>query len=295
MAFSPKVSVVIPTLNAEKEINALLTHLEHQTLTPFEVIVVDSASEDTTAAEVAKHPDVVFELINRSDFNHGLTRDSALRNSGGDYICFLTQDAIPASSHYLENLVSPMLRDPSIALVSGRQLPKPDARRFEQLVRGFNYPADPSIRSKEDLPVYGIKTFFASDVCSCYRREPYIACGGFPAVETNEDMLMAARFVAAGFKVAYEPTAEVFHSHNLTPRQQYVRNKAVGRFLEAHKRDLMGASEIGEGGRLVKEVSSQLVREGRILEFCAFGFDCAARLLGNRKGRAEKRKYKEGK
>lgn len=290
MSASPKISVVIPTLNAEKEIDALLNCLESQTIYPFEIIIVDSASDDATVAEAAKHHDVVFESIKRSDFNHGLTRDFALRKTAGDYVCFLTQDAIPAANCYLENLILPMLCDSSIALVSGRQLPKQDARRFEQLVRGFNYPANASVRSREDLPECGIKTFFASDVCSCYRRDAYIECGGFPAVETNEDMLMAARFIAAGFKVAYEPAAEVHHSHNLTPLQQYARNKAVGRFLEAHKDDLMGASEIGEGGRLVKEVSKQLIREGRILEFCAFGIDCVARLLGNRKGRAEVRK-----
>lgn len=295
MSTSPKISVVIPTLNAEKEIDGLLACLEGQTMPPSETIVVDSSSEDATATEVAKHPGVVFESIRRSDFNHGLTRDYALRKSAGDYVCFLTQDAVPASDRYLENLVAPMLRDPSIALASGRQLPKPDARRFEQLVRGFNYPVNASVRSKSDLSAYGIKTFFASDVCSCYRREAYIACGGFSAVETNEDMLMAARFIAAGLKVAYEPAAEVYHSHNLTPRQQYARNKAVGRFLEEHRAELMGASEIGEGGKLVKEVSGQLIREGRFLEFCAFGFDCAARLLGNRKGRSEKRNYKEDK
>lgn len=294
MALLPRISVIIPTLNAGKEIDSLLTCLEEQTLSPFEVIVVDSASEDATASEIAKHSNVAFESIDRSDFNHGLTRDVAFRKSTGDYVCFLTQDAVPASDCYLENLVAPMLRDSSIALVSGRQLPKPDARRFEQLVRGFNYPVEASVRSKDDLPAYGIKTFFASDVCSCYRREAYDECGGFPAVETNEDMLMAARFIAAGLKVAYEPSAEVYHSHNLASRQQYARNKAVGQFLEARKGDLMGASEIGEGGRLVKYVSSALLKEGRFGEFLAFGIDCAARLAGNRAGRREARKKLKG-
>ena len=87
---------------------------------------------------------------------------------------------------------------------------------------------------KKDLSKYGIKTFFASDVCSCYRRDAYLDCGGFDRVNTNEDMLMASRFVAAGCKVAYEPKAEVYHSHNLTPKEQYARNRAVGRFLEEH-------------------------------------------------------------
>lgn len=284
------ISVVIPTLNAECEIEELLLVLERQSLAPMEILVVDSASEDHTVALAQRHGSVRVLQIERRDFNHGATRDMALRETSGEYVCFLTQDALPASDDYLERLVAPMVEDPGIALVSGRQLPKADARRFEQLVRSFNYPDFPSVRSKSDLEKFGIKTFFASDTCSAYRRTAYLACGGFERVNTNEDMLMAARFVASGLKVAYEPSAEVYHSHNLTPGQQFARNRAVGMFLEAHADDLMHASEIGEGGRLVKAVASQLLREGRFGEFFAFGFDCCARLLGNRTGRRAARK-----
>lgn len=287
---TPSLSVVIPTLNAADEIDSLLDIIEAQSLHPLDILVVDSSSDDGTVGEVAKHPCVNLVRIERKEFNHGSTRDMALRRSAGEFVCFLTQDAVPASNRYLERLVAPFLADDSIALVTGRQLPKADARRFEQLVRNYNYPNAPSVRSKSDLPKYGIKTFFASDTCSAYRRTAYLECGGFDHVNTNEDMLMAARFVASGLKVAYEPGAEVYHSHNLTPSQQFARNRAVGMFLELHSDDLMHASEIGEGGRLVKAVSSQLLREGRLTEFIAFGVDCCARLLGNRAGRRAVRK-----
>lgn len=287
---TPSLSVVIPTLNAADEIDSLLDIIEAQSLQPLDILVVDSSSDDGTVGEVAKHPCVNLVRIERKEFNHGSTRDMALRRSAGEFVCFLTQDAVPASNRYLERLVAPFLADDSIALVTGRQLPKADARRFEQLVRNFNYPNAPSVRSKSDLPKYGIKTFFASDTCSAYRRTAYLECGGFDHVNTNEDMLMAARFIASGLKVAYEPRAEVYHSHNLTPSQQFARNRAVGFFLETHADDLMQASEIGEGGRLVKAVSSQLLREGNLVEFIAFGVDCCARLLGNRVGRRAARK-----
>lgn len=285
-----EISVIIPTLNAEHEIDGLLIALEHQSIQPVDILIVDSASEDKTIELVRQHKRVRLLKIDRQDFNHGTTRDMALRESRGDFVCFLTQDAVPVSDDYLERLVAPMLDDSDIALVSGRQLPKADARRFEQLVRDFNYPDTPSVRSKDDLKKFGIKTFFASDTCSAYRRTAYLECGGFDHVNTNEDMLMAARFIASGLKVAYEPRAEVYHSHNLTPSQQFARNRAVGFFLETHADDLMQASEIGEGGRLVKAVSSQLLREGNLVEFIAFGVDCCARLLGNRVGRRAARK-----
>lgn len=285
-----EISVIIPTLNAEHEIDGLLIALEHQSIQPVDILIVDSASEDKTIELVRQHKRVRLLKIDRQDFNHGTTRDMALRESRGDFVCFLTQDAVPVSDDYLERLVAPMVDDSDIALVSGRQLPKADARRFEQLVRGFNYPDWPSVRSKCDLEKLGIKTFFASDACSAYRRTAYLECGGFEHVNTNEDMLMAARFIASGLKVAYEPRAEVYHSHNLTPSQQFARNRAVGFFLETHADELMHASEIGEGGRLAKMVSSQLLREGSLGEFVAFGFDCCARLLGNRAGRRAARK-----
>lgn len=224
------ISVIIPTLNAEHEIDRLLIALEHQSIQPVDILIVDSASEDKTIELVRQHKRVRLLKIDRQDFNHGTTRDMALRESRGDFVCFLTQDAVPVSDDYLERLVAPMIDDSDIALVSGRQLPKADGRRFEQLVRGFNYPDWPSVRSKYDLEKLGIKTFFASDACSAYRRTAYLECGGFEHVNTNEDMLMAARFIASGLKVAYEPRAEVYHSHNLTPSQQFARNALSASF-----------------------------------------------------------------
>lgn len=287
-------SLVIPTLNAEKEIGNLLKVIAGQSKLPDEILVVDSSSDDATAEIAARFDGVRVHVIDRSTFNHGTTRDLAARMTQGDCICFLTQDALPADDRYFERLLQPFETDGMIALVSGRQLPKDDARRFEQLVRAYNYPETASIRSKRDLPTYGIKTFFASDVCSAYRRSAYLQCGGFPPCNTNEDMLMAAWLICAGYKIAYQPTAAVYHSHNLTPKQQFERNKTIGVFLEQHSSDLMNASEIGEGGKLVKSVSRELLKEGKVGEFFAFGVDCAARILGNRSGRKTARNYSKG-
>lgn len=286
----PSVSVVIPTLNAGRQLEELLSLLGCQTLRPTEIIVIDSESTDNTVTIAENSPLTRVASIQREDFNHGTTRHEAFLLTSGEFVCFLTQDAVPADDQYLERLIEPMLSDASIALVSGRQLPKSDARRFEQLVREFNYPNSSSVKSLDDLPAYGIKTFFASDVCSAYRRDAYLSCGGFSRVNTNEDMLMAAKLVSSGYKVAYEPNARVYHSHNLSPRQQFERNREVGKFLEEHSDDLMHASEIGEGGKLVKHVASTLIHERRIGEFFAFGIDCSARLLGNRAGRTAARR-----
>lgn len=285
-----KVSLVIPTLNAESDIEGLLNRIYRQTRRPDEVIVVDSNSSDSTVDIVKTFEWVRLVSIQRSEFNHGLTRDMALRKSTGDIVCFMTQDAVPADDSYIENLIAPILSDDRVAVSSGRQLPKDDARRFEQLVREFNYGPESNIRTKVDVATMGIKAYFATDVCSAYRRSVYIELGGFGKTDMSEDMLMAAKAENAGYSVAYAADARVYHSHNLTPAEQYRRNYAIGRFLESNKEIVPCNSEVGEGGRLVKSVSRQLLHEGNIREFAAFVFDCCARLLGNRAGRRGARK-----
>lgn len=282
--------MVIPTLNAESEIGLLIETLLRQTVQLSELIVVDSDSNDSTVAIASLHKSVSVRKISRSEFNHGLTRDAFLRQSLGDIVCFMTQDAVPANELYLEHLIAPLLKDKRVAMVSGRQLPKRDARRFEQLIRAANYPAESDIRSSEDIGRLGIRAFFATDVCSAYRREAYVSCGGFERVDTNEDMLLAAKALRQGWKVAYAADAEVYHSHNLPPKEQYRRNVAIGSFLERYSDLLDCPSEVGEGSRVARRVAGCLIREMNMKELLLFVVDVCARALGNRVGRWKERR-----
>lgn len=282
------VSVAIPTLNAAGRIGALLEKLEKQTVSPLEIHVIDSSSEDGTADEVKKFPDVKLKVIDRKNFNHGLTRHDALMKASGDLVCFLTDDAVPANENFIANLIKP-LEDEQVGMSYGRQLPRHDARLFERIVREKSYSKESNVRSKEDIPKYGIKTFNATDVCSCYRRSAYLECGGFGKVNTNEDMLMAAKLIYGGYKVAYAADAEVIHSHNFTFKQQYKRNKQIGYFLEKHAEELGNLSEIGEGKKLVLSVLKELCKTGYMIEAGNFCIDCCARFAGNRAGRKKAR------
>ena len=51
--FSPRISVVIPTHNRAEALDKCLASIYAQTYRPFEVIVVDDASTDNTAQQVA--------------------------------------------------------------------------------------------------------------------------------------------------------------------------------------------------------------------------------------------------
>ena len=288
-----KISVIIPTLNAEKELPSLLEALSAQTLPPDEILVVDSGSDDGTAriAEDAGKGAFAGRLrvipVSRKEFDHGKTRDRALRASQGNTVVFLTQDAVPADEHFLENLIRPLSAG-KVAVVTGRQLPKADATPMEKLIRTFNYPAESHIRSEADVPKMGIKAFFCSDVCAAYNRQIYEELGGFVyPLKTNEDMFFAARAIRNGYRVAYAAEARVLHSHNFSLKEQYERNRIQGYEIERHRPLLGNVSKVSEGFRLARFVSCGLLKQGRVLSFARFGLDCFARLFGSRAGRRQ--------
>lgn len=248
---------------------------------PNEIIVVDSASSDQTAQIVADHPRVKLLTIQREQFDHGGTRDMALRQSKGDIICLLTQDALPMDDRYIEELVAPFA-DEKIASVCGRQVAYPDAKPEEILTRKYNYPAHSFTRSNADSSDMGIKAYFLSDACSAYRRTAYLAAGGFESpILTNEDMLMASKLLKAGWKIAYSAEACVLHSHSYPLKQDFKRSFDIGLFLKRHEAALNHSSAEREGKKYVFHVCGELLKRFRFISIGRFVLHCAVRYLGS--------------
>ena len=284
-------TLIIPTLNAAGCIDALLQSLLDQTLPPREVLVVDSASEDGTADRARAYDAVTVIPIARADFDHGGTRDMAIRRCRTPFAVLMTQDALPVDRGAMAALLKP-LADERVAAVCARQVARPEATQRERLVRAFRYPDESAVWSGADIPKRGIRAYLLSDVCAAYRREAYLSVGGFEhPIDTNEDMLIAADFLRAGWKLAYSAEARVWHSHAFTLRQEYARNYKVGGFLARYADRFPGSGAMGEGLRMVKAVSIGLLKRGRLPEWFAFAANCAARMLGNRAGRRRERAH----
>ena len=286
------VSVIIPTLNAERWITRQLNMLLSQTV-EAEIIVIDSGSSDGTPGFVRRFtPRVRLLEIPPRDFDHGGTRDFALRQSTGDYVLFFTQDAVPTDHHCIEKLLS-AFSSADVAAVFGRQIAYPDAPEYEKLTRQFNYPDQPRVWREADIPRYGVKSYFFSNVCSAYRRDAYLAVGGFDApIITNEDMMMAGKLLHAGYALAYTPEAAVYHSHRYTLREEYRRNKKIGLVMEQYRPRLSGAEADAEGWRMLRFVGGGLALEGHFGELLGFFMRVCVRFTGNRIGKRKGRRSK---
>ena len=282
---SPKVTVVIPTLNAERYMTELLAAIHRQTLQPYEIIVVDSASNDRTAEICRDDGNVKLIRIKREEFNHGGTRDMALRYSNGDFVVFFSQDALPFDPESLMRLTERLGQD-GIAVCTGRQIARNDAGVIEKLVRAYNYPETGNVRSKKDLPKLGIKTYFCSNSFSAYDRKIYLELGGFENnVLSNEDMLYAAKAINNGYKAAYCADAKVYHSHDYSLLEMFARHFRQGYEIERHWKQLGNISLESEGMQMFRAVGRRLLSQGRVLSFMRFGTQCTVKLLGNRIGR----------
>jgi rhamnosyltransferase len=244
-------SVIIPTFNAGAKLNKVLDALDTQTLKAEEILIVDSNSNDTT--KIAQNHSCKVIKINKQDFDHGTTRNFGVAQTNSEFVVFLTQDAIPANEYMIAELIKPMWMNPNIALCYGRQIARANARPLERFFREFNYPPQAILKTKHDISVLGLKTFYCSNCCSAIRRSIFNKLGGFKNnVIVNEDMLFAAKAIMAGYDVYYTPEAQVYHSHSYSLPQIYKRYFKIGRFFADNKWLLRYGGIKHYGGNIVK-------------------------------------------
>lgn len=253
------ISVIIPTLNAGVYIKNLLSMIQKQDMQSTEVIIIDSSSDDRTV-DIARDFHTKIIEIPRHTFNHGRTRNLAAREARGDILVFMTQDALPVDETLLRNLTSP-LQTPDIAATFGRQIPKTDASPLEIFTRHFNYPDHRIVKELGDVKLYGIKTFFLSNVCSAFKKKDFIKVGMFPEdIIANEDMIIAAKLLINGYRVAYVPEAKVIHSHKLSLLQQFRRYYHIGSSLKKNHWIREYAKPEGDGKRFIYQQISFVVK-----------------------------------
>lgn len=230
-----KISVIIPTLNAEQFLANLVYSLKAQTVFPFEILLMDSSSDDTTV-EIATLLGCKVCVIDRDKFDHGGTRKLASSVVSGDILVFLTQDVVFRDTRAVEKLIQPFDSDNTIAITYGRQLPFKDADPLSYNLRLFNYPEKTLLKSIDDIPVLGIKAAFCSNSFAAYKKSILNEIGNFPEnIIFGEDMYVAAKIILAGYKIAYVAEAEVYHSHNYSILQEFRRSFDNGVFHAKEK------------------------------------------------------------
>lgn len=281
-----KTDVIIPLYKPDRELFSLLDSLLHQTVRVNRIILVNTEEKYFTQLIYGsdfwkKYKEIVsVHHISQKEFNHGGTRRMAVRRSEAEIFVMMTQDALPANSNLLENLLK-ALEQERVAAAYARQLPAPDCGVIERCTRSFNYPDSSHVRTSADLEKTGIKTFFCSNVCAAYKRAVYDELGGFVKHTIfNEDMIFAAGAIKKGYGIAYAADAEVIHSHNYTNGQQFHRNFDLGVSQADNPQIFKDVPSEKEGKKLVKETAGWLWHNKKKRLLPHFFMQCACKYAG---------------
>jgi GT2 family glycosyltransferase len=197
---SPHISVVVPARDAATTLGALLESLRDQTLADdrYEVLVVDNASRDGTAA-IARRFGV--RLVEEPVANRSLARNRGAAAARADLLAFTDADCV-ASEGWLEGYLkcgdaAPLRAGP--VLVSTGEPPNL-VERYEALWRF----------GQESWVAQG----WAATANLCVRRDAFDLVGGFdPAYRhIGEDVDFCVRARRAGQGLGWCPGAVVSHA-----------------------------------------------------------------------------------
>lgn len=258
---SPKASVIIPTLNGGALFEQLLGRLTRQKVDfSFEVVVVDSGSEDQTLESAKAFPCARVIEIDKHDFQHGRTRNLAASHAQGEYLLFLTQDATPADEFWLYNFVSAMEMNPDAAGGFGRHYPHHWASPFtvKEINDHFDRFSAYPLRLNKHIDIvrwnsgdlqYRQALHYYSDNNSCMRRGAWAEMP-YPEVDFGEDQLWASQAIRKGWSTLYCPHAAVYHSHDYEFHSAYERAEVESWFFRKYFGYDLSAPDIESEHRL---------------------------------------------
>jgi GT2 family glycosyltransferase len=211
------VTVVIVTWNAAGVIGPCLEALQRQTVQPRQILVVDNASTDATAAVVSRFSRVRWIALSR---NEGFARANniAVAQCQTTWVALLNPDAF-ARPDWLANLMSAASNQPRVAALGSLQLQdegggfidgEGDAMHWSGLIwrRGHGC----VFRGVTDQhPPESV--FSVCAAAAMYRRAAFEKVGGFDEdfFCYGEDVDLGFRLRLAGYEALQVPTARVVH------------------------------------------------------------------------------------
>ena len=232
----PFVSVIVPTRDRPRALSECVRALANLDYPRdrFEVIVVDDGGTETMPPLPAHAPGVALTVLRRSHAGPGAARNTGARRARGSYLAFTDDDCHPARdwlSAYVraaEALPGRTMGGPIVNGLGGNIYSE-----ASQLLIGLLYAHHNE--QPDDGRFFTTNNLFVPT--ALFRR-----VGGFDTKalrETAEDRELVGRLRRLGHRLAFTPTAVVFHRHPLSLasfwRQQFQYGRGAVYFHRVRK------------------------------------------------------------
>ena len=225
MKRSPEISVIIPCKGHASELRDCLEGLSRMTVyVPYEIIVVDSASDPDVAAVVREYKGV--KMV-RSEYglSPGPARNLGVSQARGDFLAFIDADCIPATD-WLQNAYDSLLE--GMQMVGGSILdamPDQYISVIDNLLQFAELPPGRPRNRVEVLPACNL----------AIRREAFEEVNGFPDSLLIQDSLFTERVASHWSENCwFVPEMVVAHRGRNSFNGLYQHHKEFGYFRGLH-------------------------------------------------------------
>lgn len=223
-----KYSFIVPVYNRPDEVDELLDSLTRQTLTGFEVIVVEDGSAVPCAEVCRKYADRLdLHYFDKPNSGPGQSRNYGVERALGEYVIILDSDVV-LPEDYLQAVDDELRRSPADAFGG------PDSAHssFTDTQKAISYSMTSffttgGIRGgKKKLDKFYPRSFNMG-----VRREVYQRLGGFSRMRFGEDIDFSIRIFKAGCRCRLFPEAWVWHKRRTDFRKFFrqVYNSGIAR------------------------------------------------------------------
>lgn len=221
-------SLIVPVFNRPDEVDELLDSLTRQTLTDFEVIIVEDGSQQPCEAVCKKYADRLdLHYFAKANSGPGQSRNYGVERAKGDYVIILDSDVIVPEG-YLAAIDKELKAQPADAF-GGPDRAHPD---FTPTQKAISYSMTSffttgGIRGgKKKLDKFYPRSFNMG-----VRREVYNKLGGFSKMRFGEDIDFSIRIFKGGYRCRLFPDAWVYHKRRTDFRKfwRQVFNSGIAR------------------------------------------------------------------
>jgi GT2 family glycosyltransferase len=217
---APDLSVIVPTYQGRHHLEELLPSLREQTLA-HEVIVVDNASTDGTPEFLREQWPNVRAISLSENRGFGRAVNEAVTASSSRTVVLLNNDIV-CTPTFLERLVGALDPEHGVVMAAPILVRRGDEGRIDtagivvdRTLHGFNH------LYGEPVEILSEQLFDPLAPCggaAAFDRAAFLAVGGFdPAFFAYlEDVDLAIRCVARGWRCRLAPAALAIHAHSGT-------------------------------------------------------------------------------
>ena len=219
---SPTLTVIIPCYNSERTIRQCLNSIiSQQTDVEFDMIVVDSSSDQTARIVELEFPSVRLIKLNERAFA-GVARNVGIRATQAPYCLMIDSDCV-AASDLIERAMA-RHREDIYAAVGGslaNGTPRSISGTIGYLIEFKEFMPSAPMRLVQSVPTSNVT----------YRRETLERYGCFDEVMwLAEDILLHWKMFQAGERILFDPSIRVQHLNKTGWREVFYYQIDLGRF-----------------------------------------------------------------